>query len=72
MIDTTQFENLICTVAMLNRDQLKEKFLNFRGKFPVDLSTDYLENLPLDRLRHIFVALCLQNRVGIELAEAAA
>ena len=61
MIGTTQFENLICTRATLNREQLIEHFVNFRSKFPVDFTIEYLANLPVDRLRHIFLALCLQN-----------
>ena len=67
-MSTSSLENLICTVATLGRDELKHRFLEFKGRFPVDFTAEYLENLSLDRLRHIFVALCVQN----EMADIAA
>ena len=73
MLHAEQIEELICLVAALDRPTLVAQFLNFRGTFPVDFTPDFLEKLPLERLRHIFVALCLQSqRFPTQLDTAAA
>ena len=72
MTATSEFENLICTVATFSRAQLQAQFLNFKGRFPIDFTMDYLEDLSVDRLRHIFVALCLQNDLHLDSPELAA
>jgi hypothetical protein len=60
-METQQIEQLITMVSVMDRDALKGRFFAFHGSFPVDLSEDFLDRLPLDHLRHIFVALCIQN-----------
>jgi hypothetical protein len=60
MLDSHQVEELICLVSALDKPALTRQFLGFRGNFPVDFTPEFLEALPLERLRHIFVALCLQ------------
>jgi hypothetical protein len=60
MLESHQVEELICVVASLDKRTLTEQFLTFRGTFPVDFTPEFLQALPLDRMRHIFVALCLQ------------
>ena len=61
-MDSHQVEELICVVSAMDRESLVEKFRNFRGSFPVDFTPEFLEAQPTDRLRHIFVALCIQHR----------
>ncbi len=60
MLEAYQVEELICLASSLDRKSITKQFLNFQGSFPVDFTPDFLQSLPLDRLRHIFVALCLQ------------
>ena len=60
MLQAPQIEALMCTVATLDRPALTEQFLCFRGPFPIDFTAEFLERLSVDRLRHIFVAMCLQ------------
>jgi hypothetical protein len=60
MLESHQVEELICVVASLDKAMLTEQFLNFQGTFPVDFTPEFLQALPLERMRHIFVALCLQ------------
>lgn len=62
MLEAQQIEELICLVSALDRPALVHQFLNFRGNFPVDFTPAFLEGLPVERLRHIFLALCLQNQ----------
>ncbi len=60
MLHMQQIEQLIGLVNTLERPALIEQFHRYQANFPVDFSTDFLTNMPVDRLRHIFVAMCLQ------------
>ena len=60
MLQSNQVEELICLVSALDRQTLVRQFQNYRATFPVDFTPDFLQNTPIDRLRHIFLALCLQ------------
>jgi hypothetical protein len=60
MLHVSQVEELICLVSSLDRDGLVQQFGNYRATFPLDFSRDFLNSQPLERLQHIFVALCLQ------------
>jgi hypothetical protein len=62
MLESHQVEELICLVSSLDKPTLTSQFLSFSGNFPVDFTPEFLEGLPLERLRHIFVALCLQSQ----------
>jgi len=62
MLQSHQIDDLIQLVAALDRDALLEQFHNYRANFPIDFTDDFLNSMPLDRLRHIFVALCLQTQ----------
>ena len=60
MMDATQVEELICLVSAMDRPELVRQFRDYPGSFPVDFTEEFLQRTPVDRLRHIFVALCLQ------------
>ncbi len=62
MLQAEQLEELICLVSALDRPALMRHFEEFPSSFPVDFTPGFLETLPLDRVRHIFLALCLQCR----------
>ena len=49
-------EQTATSIAALDRDELKRRIRNFRGRFKLDFTEDYLENLNIDRLRHILLA----------------
>jgi hypothetical protein len=61
-LQSDQVEELICLVAAMDRDDVVRHVQEFRGSFPLDFTPDFLSSVPLDRLRHIFVALCLQQQ----------
>jgi hypothetical protein len=61
MSDPNQVEALICLISSMNRDEVIAKLVSFQGRFPIDFNHDYLSRQPLDRLQHIFLALCLQH-----------
>jgi hypothetical protein len=60
MLQAEQVEELICLVSVLDRTTLIRQFSEFPARFPVDFTPAFLEKLPLDRVRHLFLALCLQ------------
>jgi hypothetical protein len=60
MLESHQVEELICLVSSLDKVALTTQFLSFNGSFPIDFTPEFLDKLPVERLRHIFVALCLQ------------
>ena len=62
MLHSDQIEDLIMLVSSLDRDALLQHFHTYHASFPVDFTPEFLDALPLDKLRHIFVAICLQTQ----------
>ena len=62
MLQSEQVEELINLVAGLDRAGLIQHFMEFPSRFPLDFTPEFLAQTPLERLRHIFVALCLQTQ----------
>jgi hypothetical protein len=60
MLHAQQVEELICMVSAMDREVLVRQFETYHASFPVDFTPEFLQREPVDRLRHIFVALCLQ------------
>ena len=62
MLQSHQIDNLLTLVSVLDRDALLNHFHTYRASFPLDFTESFLSGLPLERLRHIFVAVCLQTQ----------
>ena len=71
MLQGEQIEELLCLVSALDRDALVRQFECYRATFPLDFSREFLQNAPLERLQHIFVAICLQSQRMPEFSHAA-
>jgi hypothetical protein len=56
----SQVEELILMVSGLDKAALIRQFSDYPASFPVDFTPDFLDRQPLERLRHLFVAICLQ------------
>ena len=54
-------DHIAHSIASMSRDDIKRELLQFRGRFKLDFSEDYLKDLPLDRLRHILLAAYIQH-----------
>ena len=56
------FEQTATSIASLNRPELNRRIKNFKGRFKLDFSEDYLGNLTVDRLRHILLAAMINAK----------
>ncbi|MHC4220887.1 MAG: hypothetical protein ACYST9_00575 [Planctomycetota bacterium] len=56
MASRRYFEQTATSIAALGKYELKRRLKNFRGRFKLDFTEDYLDNLSVDRLRHILLA----------------
>ncbi len=50
------FEKQATSITCLGRNELKRRIRNFPGRFRLDFTEDYLDNISVDRLRHILLA----------------
>ena len=62
MLANDQVEELMNLVCGLDRKALIEQFEHYPASFPIDFTPEFLQRVPLERLQHIFVAICLQNQ----------
>lgn len=62
MASRKYFERETTSIAALGRDELKRRIRNFKGRFKLDFTEDYLNNLSVDRLRHILLAALINAR----------
>ena len=72
MLQAEQIEELVLVVQAMDRETLIDQMTHYQGAFPVDFTADFLSTLSLDRLRHIFLAVCIQSsRIPSTLSNAA-
>ena len=62
MFQMQQVEELMTLVSSLDKAALLRQFRDYPSSFPVDFTPDFLDRQPLERLRHLFVAVCLQSQ----------
>jgi len=73
MLNAEQIDEILALVATLDRASLCQLIREYRSSFPLDFTSEFLETVELDRLRHIFVAVCLQcQRMPEVMSEMAA
>ncbi len=56
------FEQTATSLAALGRDELQKRIKNFDGRFRLDFTEEYLNNLSVDRLRHILLAALINAK----------
>jgi hypothetical protein len=62
MLASDQIDEAICLLATWDRQTLISEFLAFHSNFPVDLTPEYLAKMSDENIRHVFLAMCLQNQ----------
>lgn len=50
------FEQRVIEVSRLDKSGLIKKIKNFKGRFKLDFTDDYLSSVSIDKLRHIYFA----------------
>jgi hypothetical protein len=50
------FDQMARSISTLGRNEVKKRIKNFRGRFKLDFTDEYLNGLTVDRLRHILFA----------------
>lgn len=56
-------EEITTSIAYLGREELTRRIRDFKGRFNLDFTEDYLNKRSVDKLRHILlVALINENR----------
>ncbi len=53
---TMPLEKNLADIAKMGREELKLRIKGFEGRFKLDFTDDYLNNLSVDKLRHIYLA----------------
>jgi hypothetical protein len=62
MASEKYFEQTAASIASLGRDELKRQIRNFKGRFKLDFTDGYLDNIGVDRLRHILLAALINAK----------
>ena len=50
------------SIASFGRNEVKKRIKNFKGRFRLDFSDEYLDKLTVDRLRHILLAAMINAK----------
>jgi hypothetical protein len=61
MSSKRSLEEVAVAINSLDRDAIKRRIKNFKGRFKLDFTDKYLDTLSIDRLRHILLAAFLTN-----------
>jgi hypothetical protein len=61
MSSKRSLEEVAVAINSLDRDAIKRRIKNFKGRFKLDFTDQYLDTLSIDRLRHILLAAFLTN-----------
>jgi len=62
MASIQYFDREATSIAALGRNELKRRIRNFRGRFKLDFTEDYLNHISVERLRHILLAALINAR----------
>jgi hypothetical protein len=62
MLANDQVDMLICELATWDRQMLTHQFLAFESRFPLDVTPEFLSGLTEEQIRHLFLAVCVQNQ----------
>jgi hypothetical protein len=62
VLQPSQIEELMNLIVTLDRQSLLGQLQVYPARFPLDFTDEYLGTLSTEELRHIFMAVCLQNQ----------
>ena len=56
------YEDLITSISSMNKAQVKQRLLHFKGRPRLDFTESFLDGLTTDRLRNILLAAMITSR----------
>ena len=56
MSTAQNFDRLAGLISTLGKNEVEKRIKNFRGRFKLDFTDEYLNSLTVERLRHILFA----------------
>jgi hypothetical protein len=62
MVAKSSLDNLATSIASLGKEEVKDRLMNFKGRFRLDFTNEYLDKLSVDRLRHILLAALITTK----------
>ena len=62
MVSRNNLDNLATSIASLEKEEVKDRLRNFKGRFRLDFTDEYLDQLSVDRLRHILLAALITGK----------
>lgn len=64
MLTPAEIREAVSLVNRMDRDELIARLRTFDAPFPIDFTDQYLQNIPIEQLRHVFAGLCIHcNRL---------
>jgi hypothetical protein len=55
----TTYEDIHAQIASLNRQELKDRLLHYKGRLKLDFTEACLDSFPDEKLRHLLLAVYL-------------
>lgn len=60
MLSANQRDMLLKRISVLEREQIILELRQCPARFPIDFTDEWMARQPIEDLRHIFAAICLQ------------
>ncbi|HEX8324529.1 MAG TPA: hypothetical protein VF595_11530 [Tepidisphaeraceae bacterium] len=66
MLSCDDVEILNDAIQTMDRTTVGQQLMDFKARFPIDFTPEFVAREPLGRLRHILFGLCLHNQTMID------
>ncbi len=63
MLTPQTTEQVLRVVERMDRKQIIEQMRKCPARFPIDLTDQWLQTQPIEELRHVLAAICIQCEV---------
>jgi hypothetical protein len=60
MLTPQKSQQVLRIIERLDRRQIIQQMRACPARFPIDLTDDWLRTQPLEELRHVYAAICIQ------------
>lgn len=67
MLTCDEVETLNGVIQHMDRETVARQLKDFKARFPIDFTPEFVASEPLPRLRHILFGLCLHNQKMLDV-----